>query len=160
MGRDAAGLRHALFVYEDETEMVAQAGSFLCEGLEKAEPGLAVLTQAKHELLREALGPTADMIVHFDADGLYTSPLEALAAYDHTMQELVRAGVTTVRAYAELPVGRLMNDWSLWSRYESNTNTVLADHPLWVICGYDGRIMSDAKVDELRLSHPEVIERG
>jgi hypothetical protein len=160
MGRGAAGLRHGLFVYEDEAEMVAQAGSFLFDGLEKGEPGLAVLTAAKHELLREALGPSADMIVHFDADGLYTSPLEALAAYDHTMQELVRAGVTTVRAYAELPVGRMLNDWSLWGRYESDVNAVLADHPLWVICGYDGRITTDAKLDALLLSHPEVVDGG
>src|SRR5438874_12571619 len=43
-----------------------------------------------------------------------------------------------------------------WARYESLFNRAFADLPVWVVCPYDARSVSDAVLADVRRTHPVV----
>jgi hypothetical protein len=60
--------RHDLFVYETDAAFAEQVARFLVAGIDTDESVMVVVSTAKQQLLRRALGPTADSVSFADPD--------------------------------------------------------------------------------------------
>jgi anti-sigma regulatory factor (Ser/Thr protein kinase) len=150
-------MRHSLFLYEDDERLVRKVAPFLESGLRRGDPAIVIAERAKCERLAGALGSHAGAVSFVDRDAFYTRPEAALAGYDGRVRRLVRDGAHAIRVYAELPACGTDAQWNPWIRYEAIVNRALVHHPLWVMCGYDAREVSEWVVDGALATHPEVL---
>jgi anti-sigma regulatory factor (Ser/Thr protein kinase) len=145
-------MRHGLFVYETDEQLVDQIAPLLRTEDERV---VVIVDARKRELLADALEPA--MVTYIDRDGFYTRPEAALAGYDELLRRNVRDGVSAVRAFAELPRCESDAEWDRWLAYEAIVNRALAHHSLWVTCGYDAREVPRRVLDAALESHPELL---
>jgi anti-sigma regulatory factor (Ser/Thr protein kinase) len=151
---------HGLFIYDNDDDFVDRITSFLGPGTEAGEAGLAVLSQKKWALLREALGEASHRIRHLDRDSLYTRPQAALAEYDASLRRALGEGAPTLRLVGELPVSNSEEQCDAWTLYEAVINRAFADRPMSIICGYDVREQPAAAVEGAWRTHPRVLVEG
>jgi len=149
MPADAAALLHQALVYDSDEELVERVAPFLLEGLAEA-PTIAVLTRRHWALLREELGNEAGEVA------FYVRPVDAIAAYDATMTELLASGATSARVVAEIPLQPTPGDWSEWISYEAIVNHALADRPAHILCVYGTESAPDHVIDAVWRTHPQV----
>lgn len=147
-------MEHALFVYDDDAELVGSAGSFLRHGVERGSATLMVVEDRKSEVLREVLGADGARVQLIDCDTHYTRPEAALADYDATLRRLTHQGAESVCLFAELPRLRTSAAYARWVAYEAIVNRALAHHPVSIVCGYDTRVVPDTVVEEMQRTHP------
>lgn len=152
---DAASLLHDALVYDSDEQLVERVAPFLREGLEEG-PTFAVLTRAHWSLLREELGSEADGIPFTDCDDFYVHPVDAVAAYDVTMRDLLASGATSARVAAEIPLQPTRGAWSEWISYEAIVNRALADLPAHIICLYGTETAPEDVIDAVWRTHPHV----
>ncbi|HWX96954.1 MAG TPA: sensor histidine kinase [Solirubrobacteraceae bacterium] len=151
---------HGLFVYDDDDDFVDRIASFLGPGTADGEAGMAVLSQAKWAMLREALGDAAKRIRYLDRDSLYTRPLAALADYDAVLRRAIDEGVPAVRLFGELPVSTSQEQCDGWTLYEAVVTRAFAGRGMSLLCGYDVREQPAAAVEGAWLTHPRVLADG
>jgi anti-sigma regulatory factor (Ser/Thr protein kinase) len=155
----SAQLRHGAFAYEGDDEYVARSLGFLKEGLEAGEGCIVAHTRDGIAIMRDALGPDADLVSFVDVASVYTRPARALAAYCGTLVRQLRT-VPSVRAVADLQISPLREEWDGWVGYEALTNLAYSHLPAWVVCTYDVNGLPDAVLDEMGRTHPEVLDDG
>ena len=151
-------MRHSLFVYDDDDELVDQMGPFLRSGLTDGERAVAVLDRRKWERLEGALGSVPTNVLYVERDTFYTRPEAALLGYDSTLRRCVRDGANAIRVFAELPRCETEAECNLWLTYEAIVNRALEHHPVWVICGYDTREVAGPLLDGAFDTHPETLK--
>jgi anti-sigma regulatory factor (Ser/Thr protein kinase) len=151
---------HGLFVYENDDDFVDRLTSYLGPGTEDGEAGMAVLSQRKWALLREALGYASQRIRYLDRDSLYSRPLAALADYDAVLRRAEDEGAPGVRLFGELPVSRSQEQCEAWTLYEAVVNRAFADRPMSILCGYDVREQPAAAVEGAWQTHPQFLAEG
>ena len=139
---DAARLaEHRVLVYESDEEFLAAAIPFLTEGIEQSHCVLAVMTQAKTGLLREALDDHSEHVEFADWADWYRSPKEALGRYGDFVKQKLEAGAVWIRIVGEAAwAGEADAEIAAWTRYESLVNIVFASSPATIICTYDERV--------------------
>ena len=152
---EAAGLLHDALVYDSDEQLVERIAPFLREGLEEG-PTIAVLTRRHWSLLREELGCEADGIAFTDCDDFYIRPVDAVAAYDATMRDLLASGATSARVAAEIPIQPTPGAWSEWISYEAIVNQALADLPAHIVCLYGTETAPEDVIDAVWRTHPHV----
>jgi anti-sigma regulatory factor (Ser/Thr protein kinase) len=152
---DAPGLLHDALVYDSDEQLVERVAPFLREGLEEG-PTIAVLTRGHWSLLREELGSEADGIAFTDCDDFYVRPVDAVAAYDATLGNLLAAGATRARVTAEIPLQPTRDAWSEWISYEAIVNRALADLPAHIVCLYGSQTAPEDVIDAVWRTHPHV----
>jgi hypothetical protein len=150
-------VRHSLLVYDDDARMVGKLAPFLASGLAEGEPAVVVLDGPKWERLAGAVGSDADKVLHMEPDSVYTRPEATLAGYDGTLRRLVRDGARAVRVFGELPRCETDAQRNVWLTYEAILNRAFAHHPVWIMCGYDAREVSEPLLDGAFDTHPEVL---
>jgi anti-sigma regulatory factor (Ser/Thr protein kinase) len=150
-----ARLLHEALVYDSDEQLVEHVAPFLREGLEEG-PTIVVLTRQHWSLLREELGTDAEGVAFTDCDDFYVRPVDALAAYDATMADLLASGATSARVAAEIPLQPTHGDWSEWMTYEAIVNRALADRPAHIVCLYGTETAPDHVIDEVWRTHPHV----
>jgi len=155
MPADVAALLHQALVYDSDEQLVACVAPFLRDGLAEG-PTIAVLTRHHWSLLREELGSDADGIAFTDCDDFYVRPVDALAAYDATISDLLALGANSVRVTAELPLQPTRGDWSEWISYEAIFNCATAHHAANVLCVYGTETAPDHVIDAVWRTHPHV----
>ncbi len=79
---------HEALIYSSDDEFLAAIVPFLRAGLAAGQPCLAVVSEARIALLREALGEDARRIAFMDAGIFYRRPANAIATYRRRMTEL------------------------------------------------------------------------
>jgi anti-sigma regulatory factor (Ser/Thr protein kinase) len=151
----AAGFLHDALVYDSDEQLVERVAPFLREGLEEG-PTFAVLTRGHWSLLREELGSEADGIAFTDCDDFYLRPVDAVAAYDATMRDLLASGVTSARVAGEIPLQPTRGAWSEWISYEAIVNRALADLPAHILCVYGTERAPEDVIDAVWRTHPHV----
>jgi anti-sigma regulatory factor (Ser/Thr protein kinase) len=149
------GFLHEALVYDSDEQLVERLGPFLRDGLEEG-PTIAVLTRRHWSLLREELGSDADGVAFTDCDDFYVRPVDAIAAYDATMSDLLASGATSARVTGELPLQSTQGDWSEWMAYEAIINRALADRPAHVLCVYGAETTPDDVLEDVWRTHPHV----
>jgi anti-sigma regulatory factor (Ser/Thr protein kinase) len=155
LATDAAGLRHEALLYDSDEQLVECVAPFLREGLAKG-PTIAVLTRRHWSLLRDELGSDAEGVVFTDCDDFYVRPMDAVAAYDATLRDLLASGATSARVTGEIPLQPTHGDWSEWISYEAILNRALADRPAHVLCVYGTQTAPDHVIDAVWRTHPHV----
>jgi AcrR family transcriptional regulator len=150
-------LTHEALVYSSDEEFLARAVPFLREGIAGGQPTIAAVMPEKFAVLCAALGPDAERLAFLDATTHYSRPSHALAEYRQRLdQELASPDVELVRVVGELPFGPTKEEDEAWIRYEAVINEAWADYPVWVICGYDTRVLPDHLIAGARHTHPLV----
>lgn len=155
-----AAEHHGLFIYDNDDDFVDRITSFLGPGTEDGEAGLAVLSQEKWGLLREALGGASRRIHHLDRDVMYSRPVAALAEYDLLLSRALDEGAPALRLMGELPVSRSREQCDAWTLYEAAINCAFAGRPVSMLCGYDVREQPAAAVETAWHTHPRVLIDG
>jgi anti-sigma regulatory factor (Ser/Thr protein kinase) len=150
-------LRHNAFVYDSDDDFVGRMATFLAEGLHEGESAVAVTTRSNRALLRDALGTTSERVTFIDRDAWYVRPATTIAAYHTTLSDLERRGAASIRVVAELQFGPTPVEWNEWMTYEAISNRALAEHPAWIVCPYDARVLPEQVIEGAWRTHPEVI---
>jgi anti-sigma regulatory factor (Ser/Thr protein kinase) len=148
--------RHDMFVYDDDAAFDNLVAPYLQEGLEEGEALMAVFVPEKQELLRDALGRTADQVDFSDAWDVYTRPEAVLGRYDATMRRILHDGAQSIRFVGELPVRETQGEWDTWMFYEGLLNHAFTHLPVRVVCTYDERVMPPSVLETSRLTHPNI----
>ena len=154
-------LIHEALVYSSDEEFLAAAVPFVADGIAAGQPVIAPLMPDKVALLREALGSNAERVSFPDAVALYSRPAHTLAEYRRQLdEELSESDVALVRVIGEVPFGPDARENEDWTRYESAINQAWADYPVWVICGFDTRVLPEELVTAALHTHPVVSSGG
>jgi anti-sigma regulatory factor (Ser/Thr protein kinase) len=155
----ATRFRHHAFVYESDEQYVESSVAFLRDGLEAGEACAVAHTRTGISRMREALGGDADRVAFFDVSSVYTRPARALAQYYGTFLTLLREA-PAARAVAEGQFGVTPADLREWTAYESITNVAYSHLPVWVVCTYDARRVSDGLLQAMWETHSDVLDDG
>jgi len=148
---------HRVLTYASDDELVAGAIPFLAEGIDASHCLLAVTTEAKTEVLREALQDRVEHVEFTDWADWYRSPQEAMNRYGAFLKEKTHAGATWIRVVAEAAwEGDTQAEIAAWTRYESLVNLAFASSPATIICTYDERSFPVGVVADARRTHPEI----
>jgi anti-sigma regulatory factor (Ser/Thr protein kinase) len=87
-------------------------------------------------------------------------PAATIAAYHAALGELVRGGAHAIRAVGEVQFGPTVEEWSAWTAYEAILNRALAEHPAWIRCPYDRRVLPEQVIEAASQTHPEIHGAG
>jgi anti-sigma regulatory factor (Ser/Thr protein kinase) len=149
-------VRHGLFIYEHDEELVEKIAPFLGSGSADGEPAVVVLERRKWELLAGLLGSDAARISFVDREAFLTRPEAAIAGFDGAFRRFVRDGASGIRVFGE-PRWNVKVDWNSWISFEAILNRAFAHHPVWLMCGYDAREVPEPILDTAFETHPEVL---
>jgi transcriptional regulator with XRE-family HTH domain len=152
-------LEHQVLAYGSDDELVQATAPFMAEGAERSEAVLAVTTEPRLALLRDALGEQAAGVTFAESGSWYASPQAALARYRSFIDERAAAGVPWTRIVGE-PVwqGRSPAETLTWTRYESLINVVFASAEVTLICPYDTRTVAGEVVADAHRTHPDAVD--
>src|SRR3954468_4700733 len=134
-------LRHDAFVYDSPDRFLEQVAPFLEAGLGEEASTVAVTTEDRCDLLREALGKQSDRVSFIESNSWYLRPATAIAGYHATLQRLARAGAPSVRVVGEGAFGSAPEGWNEWSAYESILKRTFAAQKAWIVCPYDASVL-------------------
>jgi transcriptional regulator with XRE-family HTH domain len=153
-GRAPQLLEHRLLAYSSDAEFVAGALPFLTEGIEQSHCVLAVISEAKSELLRDELGDKADVIDFSEWANNYRTPAAALDHYRDYLAKNCERGGAWVRVLGEAGwSSQNTTDIAAWTRYESLVNLVLAPFPATFMCTYDENAFPAEVLAEAHTTH-------
>jgi transcriptional regulator with XRE-family HTH domain len=151
---------HRVLAYGSDDEFVETAIPFLADGIERSHALLAVTTQAKTELIRDALEDRSEHVAFADWTDWYRSPKEALSRYGAFLTQEREAGAVWIGIVAEAGwSGGPAAEVATWTRYESMVNLAFAPSPATIICTYDEEAFPAEVVAEARRTHP-IIAHG
>jgi anti-sigma regulatory factor (Ser/Thr protein kinase) len=150
-----AHLRHDAFLYDTDAEFAVRMVPFVEAGVEAGESVVAVTTRDNCSLLRDAIGSAfSEEVLFVDRDEWYVRPAHAIAGYDRTLRECLRAGAPAVRVVGEVRFGATPREWAEWTAYEAILNRAFADRPAWIVCPYDTRVLPDPVLERAASTHP------
>jgi anti-sigma regulatory factor (Ser/Thr protein kinase) len=149
---------HEALFHDGNAEFVDGAMAFVEEGLDRDEAVLIVVTTPKVELLRSALGTTAERIHLADMTQVGRNPARIISAWSGLLAEHA-AGGRPARGIGE-PVwpGRSEAELVECGHHESLLNLAFAGWPaFWLLCPYDTAALDDHVVHEARRNHPTLV---
>ncbi|MDP9072819.1 MAG: MEDS domain-containing protein [Actinomycetota bacterium] len=150
---------HRVLVYRSDEEYLGVVVPFLADGIEQSHCLLAVTTEAKTALLREALADRSEQVEFVDWANWYPSPQEALSRYGAFVKEKFEAGAVWIRIVAEAGwTRRTEAEIAAWTRYESLVNLAFSSAPATIICTYDERSFPEDVIADACCTHPEVAQ--
>jgi anti-sigma regulatory factor (Ser/Thr protein kinase) len=158
--RRGARLEHDVLFFGSDEQLVMATAPFLREGLAQGHAAVAITTPGKLGLLRDGLGADAARVRFLEAGRWYVRPAAVIAEYDAVVRGLVEGGAPRVRVVGELPFGSTPGEHASWTRYEAIVNQAFKRLPLWVLCLYDTRALSERLIEDARRTHPTVREAG
>jgi transcriptional regulator with XRE-family HTH domain len=149
---------HRILAYGSEEEFIAAAIPFLNDGIEQSNCLLAIVTEAKIGILRDALGDRSELVEFAIWTDWYRSPQEALRRYDEFVKARVATGAVWIRILAEAAWANSTNaEIAAWTRYESLVNLAFASSPATIMCTYDTRSLPNQFVDDAHTTHPALV---
>lgn len=153
------GLFHEASIYATDAELCETALPFVTDGLAAGDPTYAVLGPSGESLLRGELGEPAGL-TYLPAAEAYVNPAATVRSYREAVIAGVEAGAEQIRFITEVPHPGTGSAWDWWGRYESATNKIFANLPVWAICTYDQRTTPPAVLDEVVRVHPYFAHPG
>jgi anti-sigma regulatory factor (Ser/Thr protein kinase) len=72
----------------------------------------------------------------------------------------VRDGASSVRVVGEVQFGPTTQEWNEWTAYEAISNRALAEHPAWIMCAYDQRVLPEQVIEGASQTHPELLSES
>lgn len=154
----AKGYTHEALFFGSQDDLVAAARPFITEGLEAGDEVVLVCTNVNNDALSDAVGPQE--VVRMAREDLFQRAPSAIATYREFLQGRLDAGATGVRLLGEIDFGTEPRTWREWARFESLCNQALTSYPLWSMCAYDTRVLSDEVIGHGRHTHPHLRHGG
>jgi transcriptional regulator with XRE-family HTH domain len=150
---------HRLLPYACDEDLLSTAVPYLAEGIDRSDAVVAVMPEARNELLHDNLDGASSRIEFVDAADWYTSPGAALDRYRVLLKERLDAGAMWIRIVGELPlVGRTRAEIAAWNRYESIVNLAFASAPATIMCTYDTEALPRGVVANAHRAHPSIAD--
>jgi anti-sigma regulatory factor (Ser/Thr protein kinase) len=154
------GARHEALLYTSADEFASLTAPFIAEGLDNDESAMVVTSAENLEAFRAALGEPSPLVFLAHGDDWYRNPAETVGRWVGFVEGQVAKGRPRVRGVGEIVPLRPDHALEQWLDYESILNTLLTSLPLWVVCAYNTEVLPESVIDEVRTSHPTVIEDG
>jgi anti-sigma regulatory factor (Ser/Thr protein kinase) len=153
--------RHEALLYSGHDGFVAGTIPFIRAGLEADEPVLAMVSQTKIDLLREALNGAADDVHFADMHEVGSNPARIIPAWREFVDNYGIAG-RSLRGIGE-PIWSERSPAELveCQRHESLLNLAFGDGcAMRLLCPYDTHALDGAVIAEAHRSHPVIVEDG
>ena len=147
---------HEALIYASDEELTDALAPFLREGVEAGHANLVVLEADKAERLRHALGGSAAAVEFFDAREWLARPGTSLKRWSDALAGALGRGAPLVRGVGEPPFATAAPCTEGWARLESVFNALIADRPIWFVCPYDARAVSEDVLATARRTHPTI----
>jgi anti-sigma regulatory factor (Ser/Thr protein kinase) len=149
--------RHEAFLYRGDADFLRGILPFVRDGVELGQPVMVVVSAPRLDLLRDAVGSTAEGVVWLDMAEHGRNPARIIPAWldlveEHPGQPVRGIGepVWAARRSAELVECQL---------HEALLNLAIEpDTPLWLRCPYDLDTLAPEVVDAAFHSHPAIVE--
>lgn len=160
VGSRTGPLRHEAFLYASDAEYLAGAMAFVHEGLASDEVVVVAVAPDRSDLLRDALGTTADLVHWADVTTVGRNPARLIAAWHQFIDDHVRPGQRLRGIGQPVWPGRTAAELVECHRHEALANISFADSPAWLLCPYDTAALDAAVIDDVYRSHPEIVRSG
>jgi anti-sigma regulatory factor (Ser/Thr protein kinase) len=148
------GFHHEALLYPGAAEFMTGVLSFLRPALDAGHPALVVLTMAKIDAVRNALGPAAEKVTFADMTDAGGNPGRLIGVWQRFIDG--HADASEVRAVGEAVFpGRSPAELAECSRYEELLNVAFGTAtPLRVLCPYDVPALPEPVIQDARRTHP------
>lgn len=150
---------HDALYFATDSELLDFAVPFLRDGFARGERGVVACDERRTRLIVDALGGDHRLSLLERLD-VYRRPARAVSIYQQMMERQVALGTPGIRLLGEAEFGPGPLDWAEWCCYEAAVNHALAPYPLWAVCLYDTRRLSEEILRAGRLTHPHLVAAG
>jgi anti-sigma regulatory factor (Ser/Thr protein kinase) len=156
-GRGSAGFCHEALLYRGSEAFLEGTVPFLRAGAQAADAMLVVVSAAKIEQLREALGADAAAVTFADMDQVGGNPARIIPAWRDFVD--VNPG-RRLRGIGEpIWAGRSADELVECQRHEALLNLAFADTEAFtLLCPYDVGALDPAVVERAHETHPMVVQ--
>jgi anti-sigma regulatory factor (Ser/Thr protein kinase) len=161
VARPHGSYQHEAFLYRNLEEFLAGTVPFIEDAVALRQPVLVALIKPRLELVRSALGPSAERVFFADMAELGRNPARLIPQWLGFVDEYGGGG-KPVRGLAEsLWVGRRPEEGIECQLHEGLLNVAIdPDVPLWLRCPYDVSALAPSLVEGALCSHPALVEVG
>jgi anti-sigma regulatory factor (Ser/Thr protein kinase) len=156
---DAPGssFRHEALLYSGDADFADRVGEFVRAGVDAGEPVLVAVGSAKIEILRRALGGSAQRVTFVDMDVLGTNPARILPAWRTFAAPHLAAGRCMRGVGEPISPGRSAAELIECHRHEALLNLAFdGGGAWWLVCPYDAGALPPEVIAEARCTHPLV----
>jgi anti-sigma regulatory factor (Ser/Thr protein kinase) len=153
------GYRHEAFLWRGDEEFLAGTVPFIKDGVDAGQPVLAAVVPRRIDLLREVLGADSTGVEFVDMTRLGANPARIIPAWREFTDAHAATG-QAVRGIGE-PIwdGRRETELAECQLHEALLNMAVdLDTPLWLLCPYDAKALSQDVLAEAHRSHPVVVD--
>jgi anti-sigma regulatory factor (Ser/Thr protein kinase) len=150
--------RHEALLYANIDQFVGATVPFIRDGVRAGEPVLVVESAIKIDMLRDALGHDAYVVMFADMAGVGANPARIIPAWQDFVSRHDGAG--RLRGIGE-PIWkeRTPDELIECQRHESLLNVAFGrGRPWWLLCPYDTETVDASVIDEARRSHEFVTD--
>ncbi|MDP9301674.1 MAG: sensor histidine kinase [Actinomycetota bacterium] len=152
--------RHEALMYSSAEDFLAGTAPFIRDAVDAGEPIWVIVTTEKIDLLRSALGDRSGAVRFADMADVGHNPAWIIPAWRDFVDKHADDG--RLRGIGE-PIWATRSAAQLveCERHEALLNLAFAHGaPLWLLCPYDSRSLSDTVIQEAHRTHPFVAEGG
>jgi anti-sigma regulatory factor (Ser/Thr protein kinase) len=144
---------HEAVYFSSARELVDLTAPVLREGLAQGQEVALVCAERHNRALAEALDGS-DRVTVLPRPTIYQKAVTAVDFYRQFMQERLEAGSAGVRLVGEVDFGSHSRGRHEWRRFEALCNHAMRPYPLWSLCAYDSRELSEQARITGALTHP------
>ncbi len=155
---DHGGWRHDAAVFTSDAGLLAVTVPFVSDALAHGEPVLVSLPAALAQLVVAALPRGVEGVTIVPHEELYRRPAVGLRALRRAIAGLRGDDGRRIRVLGAPPLPAAGRSWQPWARFEASLATALAASPVWSRCVFDGRVASPAVLDDVRRTHPHLVD--
>jgi len=149
---------HEAVYYGTADELVAATAPLLEQALRQGDDVALACTDENNRALKEALGDD-DRLLVLPRPEIYTKAVTAVAYFRDFVAERIGEGAARVCVLGEVDFGTDQRALDEWRRYEALLNHAVSPFPVWSLCGYDTRMLSDSALTTGEMTHP-YLRRG
>jgi anti-sigma regulatory factor (Ser/Thr protein kinase) len=152
--RPPAGLSHEAYLYRTTEEFVTGTAAFLRAGLRAGDAALVSVPGARHDRLREALGPAAAQVQFADMTRVGRNPARIIPFVHRFAQTHAGARVSFVGE----PIwpGRTAAETRECVRHEALLNLAFSSADITIFCPYDAARLDEDTIADSWRTHPLV----
>ncbi|MEP6954883.1 MAG: sensor histidine kinase [Solirubrobacteraceae bacterium] len=152
--------RHEALFYEGAEAFMEGVVPFVDDAVQAEEPILVVLSAAKIDHLREALGDTAEPVLFADMAEIGTNPARIIPAWQEFLSENAASG-RRMRGIGEpIWAERSPAEMVECERHEALLNVAFGDPAFWLLCPYDTGALAPEVIEEAQRNHPHLTAAG
>lgn len=154
------GYRHEALLYDGAEAFMEGVVPFIDDAVQAEEPILVVLSAAKIDRLREALGDAAEPVLFADMADVGANPARIIPAWQQFLSEHASPG-RRMRGIGEpIWADRSPAELVECERHEALLNIAFAGPSFWLLCPYDTGALAPEVIEEARRNHPHVTGAG